>query len=185
MDVQKLGVKIFAIEPVSIAINDFIPVFHSWIQRRAIENHLLIDVHDYSHIYRGPGILLVAHEGNFSLDMADGRIGLLYTRKQPIDGTAVERLSVIMKTALDAARLLEREERFNGRLQFNTNEILIVSNDRLNAPNDAASISQLEPVAAAGFNKIFGGTARVESASPDPNERLALRVITSATPNQR
>ena len=64
MDLQRIGIKIFADKPAPVPVREFIPVFHSWIQKQAVENHLLIDVHDYSHMHQGPGILLVAQEAN-------------------------------------------------------------------------------------------------------------------------
>jgi len=87
MALQRLGVKLFVEDPSSLEILSFVPIFHSWIQKQAVEGHLLIDIHDYSHVHRGPGILLVAHEGNFSMDQAEGRLGLFYYRKQPSDGS--------------------------------------------------------------------------------------------------
>ena len=63
MEVHRLGIKFFAADPVSIRLEDFIPIFHGWIQKQMLDGHLLIDIHDYSHIHHGPGILLVAHEG--------------------------------------------------------------------------------------------------------------------------
>src|SRR5262245_13844954 len=99
MDLHKLGIKFFMTGPNSPSLSEFIPVFQGWIQRQVIEDHLLVDIHNYSHIYRGPGILLVAHEGNFSIDTAEGRMGLLYYRKQPGGHPA--------QTALQACSLLE------------------------------------------------------------------------------
>src|SRR2546427_3757729 len=84
MDLYRLGIKFFSVAGQPIEPTEFIPIFHEWIQKQTIDNHLLIDVHNYSHIHDGPGILLVAHEGNFSTETADDRIGLLYYRKQPI-----------------------------------------------------------------------------------------------------
>jgi len=79
---MKYGVKLF-FKTSSKPIKDFIPVFHGWIQRQALPGHMLLDVHDYSHVHHGPGILLVAHEANLSIDEAEGRRGLVYIRKQP------------------------------------------------------------------------------------------------------
>jgi len=75
MDFHRFGVKFFAADPASIRLKDFIPIFHGWIQKQNLTGHLLIDIHDYSHMHEGPGILLVAHEGNFSIDMTSGQIG--------------------------------------------------------------------------------------------------------------
>ena len=92
MEFSRLGIKLFAADSGAVRVKDFVPIFHSWIQKQCVENHQLIDVHDYSHIHHGPGILLVAHEGNFSTDMAEGKPGLAYFRKQPAGGTSEETL---------------------------------------------------------------------------------------------
>ena len=43
----------------------FVPVFHDWIRRGAVEG-LLIDVARYGHVHHGPGIMLVGHEGDYA-----------------------------------------------------------------------------------------------------------------------
>ena len=83
MTTHKFGVKLFITNPTAKSLKEFIPVFHGWIQRQALPGHMLLDVHDYSHVHHGPGILLVAHEANLSIDEAEGRRGLVYIRKQP------------------------------------------------------------------------------------------------------
>src|SRR5579871_4602378 len=109
MELHRLGIKFFAADPASIRLEEFIPLFHSWIQRQAIPGHLLIDVHDYSHMHNGPGILLVAHEGNFSIDSMDGRPGLAYFRKTPTSLPAAGHIAAAIQSALDGCRLLEKE----------------------------------------------------------------------------
>ena len=187
MEIQRLGVKIFAAEPVSVALNDFIPVFHTWIQKRLVENHLLVDIHDYSHINQGPGILLVAHEGNFSMDLADDRLGLFYYRKQPLDGAPEERVAAIVKTAVQACRLLEEDPAFAGKLRFKMDEMLLIANDRLHAPNDPTTFAKLEPVLAAGLKRAVGAASvTLTPASGDPRERFTVRVLlTNAAQGRR
>lgn len=164
MEIHRLGIKFFAADPASIRLEDFIPLFHGWIQRQAIPEHLLIDVHDYSHIHGGPGILLVAHEGNFSLDMSGGRPGLFYYRKAPAA------LPLILKHGLDACRLLEKD----ARMQFKMDEMLLVANDRLEAPNDDGTFAQLKPVITAAMQEVFPGTFDLTRVSIDPKERLTI-----------
>src|SRR5579862_6232985 len=114
MDLYKIGVKIFVTNPQVVNLQNFIPVFQGWIQQQKIEGHQLIDVHDYSHVHNGPGILLVAHEGNFSMDQEDGRLGLFYYRKQPLQGGLEANLQAVMKIAQQACKLLESEPALNG-----------------------------------------------------------------------
>ena len=61
-------------------------------------------MHDYSHVHNGPGILLVAHEANFSMDETDGRRGMVYIRKQPSS------LNDTLQAAFAAAKILEEDQ---------------------------------------------------------------------------
>ncbi len=174
MDLYKIGVKIFVSNPQVVDIHDFIPVFQGWIQQQKIEGHQLIDVHDYSHVENGPGILLVAHEANFSMDQEGGRLGLFYYRKRELSGSFEANLKTVLDTALQACKLLEAEPKLNG-IKFKTDEILVIVNDRLLAPNDAASRAKLEPVIA----KALGKAKLAPQAAADPRERLAFVVSRS------
>lgn len=171
MDLYKIGVKIFVANPQVVDIHDFIPVFHGWIQQQKIEGHQLIDVHDYSHVENGPGILLVAHEANFSMDQEGGRLGLFYYRKRPLEGGFEANLKMVSETALQACKLLEAEPKLKG-IKFRTDEVLVIANDRLLAPNDATSRAKLEPVIA----KVLGKAKLAPQAAADPRERLAFVV---------
>ena len=170
MDLYKIGVKIFVANPQVVDLRDFIPVFHGWIQKRKVEGHQLIDVHDYSHVHHGPGILLVAYEGNFSMDQEGGRLGLLYYRKRPLEGGLEANLKSVLQTALQASKVLESEPGLNG-IKFETDEVLVVTNDRLLAPNDATARAKIEPVIARALGK-----ARPAPQAADPRERLAFVV---------
>jgi hypothetical protein len=173
MDLYKIGVKIFVTNPEAVDLHAFIPVFQGWIQQQKIEGHQLIDVHDYSHVHNGPGILLVAYEGNFSMDEEDGRLGLFYYRKQPLAKELEANLKVVLNTALHACKLLETEPKLNG-IKFKTDEVLVIANDRLLAPNDAATRTMLETVIASTL-----GAAQLAPQAEDSRERLAFVVSRS------
>jgi hypothetical protein len=173
MELYRLGIKLFAADSAGVRVKDFVPVFHSWIQRQCVEGHLLVDVHDYSHIQNGPGILLVAHEGNFCTDMAEGKLGLAYFRKQPAGNGVEEHLQAAIKSARQAASLLEKEAAFEGRLRFRKDELLVIANDRLLAPNDAATFTSMKP----SLTKVFGSDAKLIHASTNPKDRLTVRVL--------
>ena len=169
MDLYRLGIKFFGVAGQPIEPTEFIPIFHEWIQKQTIENHLLIDVHNYSHVHDGPGILLVAHEGNFSMEGADDRIGLLYYRKQPAQ------MAESIKPAVQGCRLLENDSRLRGRLRFRNDEVLIVANDRLVAPNNDETFSALESRLSAALNQFLGKRFTLSRISDDPKERLIIR----------
>jgi hypothetical protein len=171
MELSRFGIKLFAIDPASMDAKKFVPIFHSWIQKQAVEKHQLIDVHDYSHIHHGPGILLVGHEGNFSTEMGEGIPGLVYFRKLP-SGAFEETLRASMKAILQAAALVEAEPSLEGRARFRRDEVLFISNDRLLAPNNAAAIDAITPVLA----KVFGAKAKLTPVKPGTRDRLTIRV---------
>src|SRR5262245_46358047 len=127
--IQHVRVKIFAREPASIELGDAIGVFHRWIQERVCPE-LLIDVADYRHVPNGPGVMLIGHEANYSLDNTKGRLGLLYSRKQP-GGGAQDNLRQAFDAALAACRLLEQEPAFAAKLLFDAGNCEFSVNDRL------------------------------------------------------
>jgi hypothetical protein len=169
MDIQKIAVKFYLENSDEVVQKDFIPVFHSWIQEKSVDGHLLIDVHDYSHVPEGPGVILVAHEGNFYMD-EEGGTGLVYTRKQPQEGDLEARVRGVLKTALDACRRLESAEGLN--LKFKTGEFEVVSNDRLALDNSDEAAAQLS----AAVQAVAGADAAVEKKENSSKERLTLVV---------
>ena len=172
VQVQHVNVKIFAEGP-AIELDGAIPVFHRWIQDRVCEE-LLIDVADYRHVPAGPGVLLVGHEANYSLDLSFGRLGLLYNRKAWLDGGPQDNLSQAFHAAIAACQRLEEEPEFQGKLKFNAGDCEILLNDRLLAPNTDATWQALKPE----FEKFFGGWHRncTFQRFRDPRERFRVGV---------
>ena len=175
MEVYRVGVKFFIADPQSLSLRDLVPVFHTWIQKQSIPGHLLIDVHDYSHIQGGPGILLVGHEGNFSLDMDGGKPGLLYYRKQPLNGAVTRGFMPILAAALEGCRQLEVEP----GIRFRTDDFIVVSNDRLNAPNDAGTLAKFEPLLREAVQRLTPGAyCKFTPIAATSKERFSVRVDT-------
>ncbi len=135
MELQKFGIKLFFKPNGSYPSKDFIPVFHNWIQTNSLPEHMLIDVIDYSHIPDGPGIMLIAHEGHFSLDKENNMPGLLYSRKSKNEGEFQKRFESVFATSLQAAKLLIKNE-IGGEVDFQSNSFRFISNDRLLAENN-------------------------------------------------
>jgi hypothetical protein len=171
-DLYRIGIKFFAENSAAVRIKEFVPIFHSWIQRQAIDEHQLIDVHDYSHVHNGPGILLVAHEGNFSTDMAEGKLGVAYFRKLPASVSTEDALRATLKAARQGIALLEAEPALAGKLRFRQDELLILSNDRLLAPNEPKSLDALKATLAA----VFGKSATFKHLSEGTKDRLTIQV---------
>ena len=171
MDSYKLAVKFFFENPALIHSQDLIPVFHRWIQTRALEGHQLIDVADYEHVHNGPGTLLVSHEANLHADLGDGRLGLLYIRKQPLAGSFNDRLHSVFKYVLTAARMLEEDEALGGRVKIGTGELVLQINDRLLAPNTPQTFAEVKVGLESFLTQLYGVQPVALEYRPDA-ERL-------------
>src|ERR1700726_3862245 len=130
MQLQHVNVKLLLQSPEDASLEPLIPVFHSWIENQN-GHELLIDVADYTHVPAGPGIVLIGHEGNYSVDNTGNRLGVRYNRKAAVDGGNQEPLAQAARSALSACQRLEEEPRLNGKFRFNGQEIEIFVNDRL------------------------------------------------------
>jgi hypothetical protein len=137
--IDHINLKIFVQEGNRYNLADAVAVFHQWI-RDSVCPELLIDVADYRHVPAGPGVMLIGHEANYSLDNRENRLGLLYNRKTPLEGTFQSKLAQAWRAASDACDRLEKEG-----LRFDRNQIEVFVNDRLLAPNTEETWEALRP----------------------------------------
>ena len=179
MEVQHIRVKIrFAPSSSSLDLEGFINVFHTWIQQKLFDD-LLIDVADYRHVQPGPAVLLVAHEADYGIGTCGGH-GLYYVRKSAVDGDNRARYRQALLAAVRACRRLETEKEFGGGLTFDTSSIELAVNDRLLAPNTAATFETLEPALRDFFGDVWGGAVTVDHAnSGEPRELFGVRIAGS------
>ncbi len=199
MNSHKIVVKLFVEDGSRLDAHEFVPIFHSWIQQRSVPDHLLIDVSDYAHVHHGPGTLLVSHEANFYTDQGEGRLGLMYARKQPVDGTFADRFRQAFIAALEGCRRLETDPRLAGRIKFKTDELLVSINDRLNAPSTPETFEavrgDLEQILADAYGTDIAlrqvGTdetpfkVEVVSKQAPPIDALLMRLSSTATARPR
>ncbi len=175
MELQKLGVKFFAVEAERIDLLKLIPIYHQWIQQSALSD-LLIDVADYSHVPAGPGIMLIAHEGNYALDETGHERGVVYYSKRGLSGALPERIAQVARKALQAAQLLSADAQLEGALKVPGNRLEIFINDRLVAPNTDAAYAELEPALKAFLERLYAGARYTLTRERDPKERLSVRI---------
>jgi hypothetical protein len=176
MNVQHVNIKFYVQNPGEVELEKYSGIFNQWIQRHVMEE-LLVDVADYLHVCDGPGVILIGHEANYSLDNTAGRLGLLYNRKAQLEGTTADKLIQAARAALNAAHLLEKENGVN----FNGREAQIILNDRLIAPNTAETLSALEPDLKIFFDKLYNGAKyTLTRGSTDPRERFTADVNSSS-----
>src|SRR5216683_3113300 len=154
IDLQHVNVKLLLKDSQDIDLDPVIPVFHSWIQGQ-VTDELLLDVADYRHVYGGPGIVLIGHEADYSIDNTDNRLGVRYNRKTVLQGSNEERLAQAADAALSGCERLQQDTRLERKLHFNGQEIEIVINDRLLAPNREETREALRPDLQAFSRSLF------------------------------
>jgi hypothetical protein len=171
MNIQHINIKFYLENPETVNLADYDAIFNAWIQAQRLEE-LLVDVADYLHVHNGPGIMLIGHEADYSLDNRSGRLGLLYNRKEQLEGTTEEKLAQAARAALTVAQILEKE---NG-LKFNGSEIQVIINDRLLVPNTAETFATLEPDLKSFFGQLYNGAAHSLAHQDDSRERFTVNV---------
>jgi hypothetical protein len=175
MDLHKFGIKFFATPGERFDILKLIPMYHRWIQHQALQD-LLIDVADYSHVPAGPGVMLIAHEGNYALDESGHERGVLYCSKHRLDGELSERFARVAAKALKAAQLMSEADELEGKLSIQANRLQFFANDRLVAPNTDAAYAELEPALTSLLDRLYAGVPYTVVRESDPKERLSVRV---------
>ena len=160
MNLQKINVKIYLEKGQEIPMNTFIPIFHRFIQKNLLEG-MLVDVAEYTHVHEGPGVLLIAHEGNYSVDETEGRRGMLYNQKRAPAKGGEDHLKTALRRALKACEVLEKKPELAGKLKFNPSRLRIFVNDRLETSNKNRGFSELEEVIRPLFEKLSGSSIKL------------------------
>jgi hypothetical protein len=178
MQLQHVNVKLLVQHRDEASLEPLIPVFHGWIEDQAADDELLIDVADYSHVPAGPGVVLIGHEGNYSVDNTGNRLGVRYNRKAALDGNNQDCLTQAARAALTACRRLEAEPRLDGKFRFNGQDLEIFINDRLIAPNNAATREAFDADFHLFSRKLFRGKKYSISYGEDPRSLFTAFVRT-------
>jgi len=180
MDLQHLNVKLLVKEPSEADLEPLIPVFQSWIESQALEG-LLLDVADYRHVHAGPGVVLIGHQANYSVDHTDERWGVRYNRKAELNCSNQERLRQAMRAAVTLCGHLEAEPRLNGKIRFDGQEMEFFVNDRLLAPHSDSTAKALRPEFDEFFQKLFRGSEYLLTSAGDPRKPFGVSVKSSRT----
>ena len=180
MQLQHINVKLLVKNPEQADLEPLIPVFHSWIEGQVFEE-LLLDVADYRHVPAGPGVVLIGHEGNYSVDNTDERLGVRYNRKAAVNGSNQDALRQAMRASLIACQRLGSEPHLEGKLQFNGQEIEFFVNDRLLAPNRDTTREAFHSEFETFFEKLFRGSEYSLSYTSEPRKLFGAAVKASRT----
>ena len=177
-DLVRIGAKLYADTPQAIDLAAVVPIFHGWIQRKVLDG-VPIDVADYAHVPDGPGVMLIGHEADRSLDLGEGRPGVLYQRKRDGEGSLEERFAAAIASADGIADELEADPAAGG-VSFGRDEILLTVTDRRLAPNEDATLEAVRGAIEAALAAVRPGRpALIARVAEDPHGPFRARVLLS------
>jgi hypothetical protein len=175
MNLQKINVKFFMEKGADIPLASFIPIFHRWIQEDKLEG-MLVDVAEYTHVYQGPGVLLIAHEANYSMDEENGKRGFLYNQKRTPEKSVEDHLKTAFRRALAACSLLEKEPGLAGKIKFAPSHLQVFVNDRLEAPYNPESLGELEETLNPFMKGLYESGKYLMLHEKDPKRRAGFEI---------
>ncbi len=173
--VQHVNIKFFLREGENLDQGEVLELFHRWIQEEKLDD-LLIDVADYRHVPEGPGVILVAHNAFYSVDNSQGRPGLLFNRRTPVDGNTQEVVAHALRSARDFALLMAGEDKLNGNFTLDRKTLQIVVNDRHFAQNSDDTLASLQPDMEAALKQTLGDRSYTFKRTSDPRARFTVEV---------
>jgi hypothetical protein len=175
MEFQHVNILIPVEGELPVPLEEFVPVFHRWIRENSLDE-FLIDVADYAHVYNGPGMMLLGHDADYSLDHGAGIYGLLYNRKSAREGSNADRFHAAIKAASNACQLLEQEFAETGPLKFSRTTFDVIINDRAIAPNTEETLAAFLPEFEAFLNAEFDGCSFQIDQDSEPRRRFRVTV---------
>ena len=173
MPTHKISVKFYLDQGQNIAPETWFKTFNTWISAHH-GSDVLIDVADYSHVPAGPVTLLLGHQYDISIDDSDKKRGLLYNRKQPEGDNFAQSLSSAIRAACETCQRLEAEDSVN--VTFRGNELRLILNDRLNAPNTEGTLSAIQEDLNNLLSRLYKGANVAIQRREDKKQRFTLDV---------
>jgi hypothetical protein len=176
IELQHINLRLRFKDPDNMVLDSVVPIFHRWIQDQVFDE-LLLDVADYRHVSHGPGVVLVGHEADYSVDYRDGHLGVRYNRKAVLRGSNREKIQQAFHSAANAAERLESDTVLNGKLSFKSYGLEVFVNDRLIAPQGRDTQKALERDFRAFLDRLFGGEHYLlRYENQDPRQLFGFQV---------
>jgi hypothetical protein len=165
-DLLRIQVKLLSNAPRGLNLDPFLEIFARW---RVEKNHPAewVDLADYAHVPRGPGILLAGKNCNFAFDMADPAPGTLCFVKKGLSGSPAARIASAIRSALELSKRLVAEREFPSGVRLQTDALLLSFPDRLATPHNAATDAVLRPPMQRALDALFTANGYTLTQEPD------------------
>ena len=174
MSTHKISVKLYLEQGQDIAPETWFKTFNAWISAHDGAD-VLLDVADYSHVPSGPVTILLGHQYDISIDDSDQKRGLLYNRKQPNGDGFSQQLSASIRATCETCQRLQQEEGLED-VSFRGNEMRLILNDRLNAPNTSDTRDAINEDLNGLLNQLYSGADVVIEQREDATQRFTLDI---------
>jgi len=177
--VQRVSLKILTDAPASLNLDPFLAIFGRW---RQDQNHPArwIDLADYAHMPRGPGIVLIGQLANFGFDLGTACPGIVYATKGGLTGSTVDRLRGVFRDAFAMAARVAAEPEFPSGVNLRTGSLELAFNDRLETPNNDSTDGELRPWVSGVLDELYGAGAYRLHPEPDPGRRYGFSIDAEA-----
>jgi hypothetical protein len=157
-----------------------VPAFHRFIREDAVGG-IPIDVARYAHVVNGPGVMIVGHQLDFAIDMAEGRPGLSVTRKRDAQGGLADQVRELTAWAARLSLLLQDDDAVGAAARVGTGEVLVTILDRYEAPNDDETLVRAEPALREALEGVSGGSVEGVERRGTHREPFAALVQVGST----
>jgi hypothetical protein len=183
LESPEVSVKLFVVDSTGVRLEELIPVFHRWIKEDLLDDELQIDVANYEHVPKGPGVVLICDKAHYYFDVRAGRAGLRYRGRREARAAGAEAVTRAFRSALHAARLLEADPVLEGRYRFRTDEVEFGIYDRLLAPSDVGTLVAIRPELEEAVRGLYGTDDVAIELSSSPKEPFMVTVRSGASPS--
>ena len=180
MKLQKINVKLFTHTGQKIVLDPFLDIFARW-REDATHPGRWIDLADYAHVAKGPGIMMIGKQGNLGLDLADPGPGILYANKRDLDGPAEDRVTETFRRCLTLTEALTAEPEYPQELSPRPGFWELSFNDRLETPNTDETDRLLRPAIEATIERLLGSNHTLIREA-NPNRRYGFVIHAEGAP---
>jgi len=154
-NLQRIQIKLPSNAPASLNLDPLLAIFGRW--RKDMEDPAeWVDLADYGHMLRGPGIVLAGMRVNLAFDMDEPHPGFLYTSRKGLAGSNQERIASAFQSCFSYAKRLLGEKEFPSGVELLPGPVELRFIDRLETPNTAATDKELRPILSKVLDSLFG-----------------------------
>ena len=175
-DLQRIDVKQLLQSPPHPDLDPFLVIFNRWRQREDDPSDW-VDLADYAHMPRGPGILIAGKRSTFSVNLNPPGPGLLTSVRDGLNGSLEDRFREAFRRARELNSAVLAEPEFPRELRVVDDAWEVFLNDRLRFPNTAEADARVRPALSAALGIASESLAR----HPDPRGRLGYSVRVGST----